>query len=151
MASIGVDYDLIKITTITFAWYYLCFELTQFNTFVVLSLRIKYYDNNKLKIVLWEKNWSWVFIESKSTIITLAWIYCCFDVTQPCKKIYTFNVESQHHNDDGLIRAIKIVLINQNNDMTTFWSKQWKNIIIILFLWYDTHNNLGVDIQWYLL
>ena len=56
-----------------------------------------------------------------------------------------FNVESQQHNDDGLIWEMKIIMVNQNSAITKFWSKQWNNIIIILFLWYDTHNNVDVD------
>ena len=65
------------------------------------------------------------------------------------KIIYTFNVEPQKHNDDGLIGTMKIIMVNQNNTMTTFWSKQQKYIPVILFIWYDTCNNVDVDSQWY--
>ena len=65
------------------------------------------------------------------------------------KKIYAFNVESQHHNDDGLIGAMKLILVNQNNTTANFWSKQWKKIIMILFILYDTSNNVYIDIWWY--
>ena len=63
--------------------------------------------------------------------------------------IYAFNVESQQHNDDGLIGLMIIMLVNQNKAMTSFLSKEWKNIIIIIFILYDTHNNVDVDSQWY--
>ena len=53
-----------KITTITFARYYLCFELNPFNIFLVLSLRGKYYDNNKLKR----------FVMIKKLIVGFDWI-----------------------------------------------------------------------------
>ena len=152
----------------------------------------------------------WVLIRSKSTILALALNYCCFGVTQTCKKnythvqcwitipqrqwfyccdennaynnnklkicvmkfflivgfdsieilqllpwlnifvvlmwlnpvtktIYTFNVEPQHHNDDGLIRAMKTMLVNQNNAMPQFW---WKHMKIdftntISLIWYS--------------
>ena len=34
---------------------------------------------------------------------------------------------------------------NQNNSMTKVWSKQWKYIILITFMWYDNCNNVDVD------
>ena len=75
-----------KITTPTFAWYYLCLKLTQFNIVVVMSLRIKYYDENKLKLCVMRGEISLVLIQLKSTTLTLDWNYCCFGVTQPCNK-----------------------------------------------------------------
>ena len=48
--------------------------------------------------------------------------------------IYTFNVESKHHNDDGLIGAMKRIMVNKNNAMTTVLSMQREYIIILTFL-----------------
>ena len=64
------------------------------------------------------------------------------------KTIYVFDVKSQQNNDNGVIKAMKRNIVNQNTDMTTVWSKQWKYIIIILFLWCDTCNNADVYSQW---
>ena len=62
-----------------------------------------------------------VLIGSKMTILTLDWHYCCFDVNQPCRKIiYAFNIESQQRHGNGLIGSMKIMMVNQNNNMTRF-------------------------------
>ena len=63
--------------------------------------------------------------------------------------IYTFNVESKHHNDDGLIGAMKRIMVNKNNAMTTVLSMQREYIIILTFLWYDICNNVYVEIKLY--
>ena len=63
--------------------------------------------------------------------------------------IYVFDVDSQQHNNDGLIWVDGKKLVNKYNAMTTFWPKQWKYIIIIILICYDTRNNIYADIQLY--
>ena len=50
----------------------------------------------------------------------------------------------QQHNEDGFIRAKKIIMVDQNSAMTKFWLNELKDIMIILFMWYDIRNNVYI-------
>ena len=58
-----VGFDLIENNN-SYLWSILFLFLIESIQYIfVLSLGINYYDNDKLKIVLWEQFWWWVFIQ----------------------------------------------------------------------------------------
>ena len=48
-----------------------------------------------------------------------------------------------------LLKQWKEIMVDQNNDTMTFWSNQGKEMIIIMFLWYDNRYNVDVDRKWH--